>query len=184
MVWHLYLVWQHYKPFEHHNRFKLSPSDWKSDMLIANTNGAIMGAVSGSNQRKTCATNMRLTTRPTVPWNLCDRWDSNPGLPDCSMWKSRTFICFTTFKQGNVFNTVLSVRKVRCSTTELRTHWFSISYAGDTGVEPAPYCVTGRYLNRLTYRPIMSVWVDLNHRPPSYQDGNLTNWYTDRTLFL
>ena len=25
--------------------------------------------------------------------------------------------------------------------------------AGDTGVEPAPNCVTGRHLNRLTYRP-------------------------------
>ena len=27
------------------------------------------------------------------------------------------------------------------------------SFAGDTGVEPAPNCVTGRHLSRLTYRP-------------------------------
>ena len=28
-----------------------------------------------------------------------------------------------------------------------------VSIAGDTGVEPAPYCVTDRHLIRLTYRP-------------------------------
>lgn len=45
-------------------------------------------------------------------------------------------------------------------TTCVRSGWLLIHHllilAGDTGVEPAPNCVTGRHLNRLTYRPKIS----------------------------
>ena len=59
-------------------------------------------------------------------------------------------------------------------------------FADVTGVEPAPNCVTGRHLNRLTSHPYLSKWWDSNpHRTmfiPDPKSGRLPIAYTPSFL--
>ena len=59
----------------------------------------------------------------------------------------------------------------------------TVFFADVTGVEPAPNCVTGRHLNRLTSHPYLSKWWDSNpHRTikfvPDPKSGRLPIAFT------